>query len=243
MHALDALVGPVGVLVGRADEQDVAARGVGADALDDRRRRDDVARDLLIFAPSLVTIPCVNSAWNGSWKSRWPRSASALVKKRAYIRCRIACSTPPMYWSTGIHSRSAAGSQAAWSLRGVAVAQEVPGGVHERVHRVGLAPRRPAAVGAARCDPVLGRRQRRAALRRVVLDVRQLDRQLVVGHRHHAAALAVDDRDRAAPVALARDEPVAQPVVDRRVALALAVEPRDDLTQRLAVAHAVEVGV
>ena len=69
--------------------------------------------DLLIFAPSLVTIPCVNSAWKGSWKSRCPRSASALVKKRAYIRCRIACSTPPMYWSTGIHSRSAAGSQAA----------------------------------------------------------------------------------------------------------------------------------
>ena len=29
-------------------------------------------------------------------------SASALVKKRAYIRWRIACSTPPMYWSTGI---------------------------------------------------------------------------------------------------------------------------------------------
>ena len=37
VHALDALVGPVGVLVGRADEQDVAARGVGAVALDVRR--------------------------------------------------------------------------------------------------------------------------------------------------------------------------------------------------------------
>ena len=31
-----------------------------------------------------------------------------------------------------------------------------------------------------------------------------------VGHRHHAAGLAVDHRDRAAPVALARDAPVAQ---------------------------------
>ncbi len=51
-------------------------------------------------------------------------------------------------------------------------------------------------------------------------------RQVLVGNGHDAAALAVDDRDRAAPVALARDEPVAQAVVDRGVALALAVEPR-----------------
>ena len=73
-------------------------------------------RDLLILAPSLVTIPWVKSDWKGSWKSSWSRSASALVKKRAYMRCRIACSTPPMYWSTGIHSRSAERSQAARSL-------------------------------------------------------------------------------------------------------------------------------
>jgi hypothetical protein len=38
----------------------------------------------------------------------------------------------------------------------------------------------------------------------------QHHRQLVVGHRHRAAAVAVDDGDRAAPVALARDAPVAQ---------------------------------
>ena len=35
-----------------------------------------------------------------------------------------------------------------------------------------------------------------------------------VGHRHDAAGLAMDDRDRAAPVALARDAPVAQAEVD-----------------------------
>ena len=50
----------------------------------------------------------------------------------------------------------------------------------------------------------------------------------LVGHRHDAAALAVDDRDRAAPVALARDQPVAQPVVDRRLAEPLRAQPGDD---------------
>ena len=73
--------------------------------------------DLDIFAPSRVIIPCVNSRANGSWKSSSPMSASAFTKKRAYIRCRIACSTPPMYWSTGIQRESTAGSHAASSLR------------------------------------------------------------------------------------------------------------------------------
>src|SRR6185312_2467734 len=31
------------------------------------------------------------------------------VKKREYSRCRIACSMPPMYWSTGIHLLATAG--------------------------------------------------------------------------------------------------------------------------------------
>ena len=58
--------------------------------------------DFDIFAPSRVIIPCAKRFANGSSASRWPMSESALVKKRAYIRWRIACSTPPMYWSTGI---------------------------------------------------------------------------------------------------------------------------------------------
>ena len=105
----------------------------------------------------------------------------------------------------------------------VEVAQEVPGGVDEGVHRVGLAARR-ARRSAGRS--VLTQSSAAAsgdlALGRVVLDVGQHDRQLVLGHRDDAAALAVDDRDRAAPVALAREQPVAQPVVDGELAAALA---------------------
>ena len=77
----------------------------------------------------------------------------------------MACSMPPMYWSTGIQYASAAGSQAASSLVGVAVAQEVPGRVDERVHRVGLALGRPAARRAGDVGP--SPRRRRAASARV----------------------------------------------------------------------------
>ena len=58
--------------------------------------------------------------------------------------------------------------------------------------------------------------------------LRQQDRQAVRRHRHHAALLAVDDRDRRAPVALPRDAPVLQavlhgPFADRRAPRAAAV--------------------
>ena len=76
--------------------------------------------------------------------------------------------------------------------------------------------------------------------------VRQRHRQVLLRHRHHAACLAMDDRDRAAPVALARDAPVAQAEVD----LALGHRPiaaRARFSSRLATSsfasgdrHAVE---
>ena len=40
--------------------------------------------------------------------------------------------------------------------------------------------------------------------------LRQHHRQVLVGHRHHAAFCAMDHRDRAAPIALPRNAPVAQ---------------------------------
>jgi hypothetical protein len=40
---------------------------------------------------------------------------------------------------------------------------------------------------------------------------RQFDRQILGRNRHGTAIVAMDDRDRAAPVALARDQPVAEP--------------------------------
>ena len=101
-------------------------------------------------------------------------------------------------------------------------AREIPGRVDEGVHGVGLAQRRAAALRAGDVPP--GRMPVERIARPVELDVvGQLHRQVLARHRHHAAGRAVDHRDRAAPVALARDAPVAQAVVhlalaDRAVA-------------------------
>ena len=65
-----------------------------------------------IFAPSLMISPCLRKRANGSSKSMSPRSCSTIVMKRLYSRCSTACSSPPMYMSTGSHFRVSSGSKA-----------------------------------------------------------------------------------------------------------------------------------
>ena len=48
------------------------------------------------------TMPWVSSLVKGSSTVTSFRSRITLVQKRAYNRCRMACSMPPMYWSIGI---------------------------------------------------------------------------------------------------------------------------------------------
>ena len=115
--------------------------------------------------------------------------------------------------------------------RGVGIrigeAQEVPRRVDEGVHRVGLAHGRPAAIRAGRVQEALVEAQRRLARRPELDVVGRQHRQLVVGHRHACRTRAVDDGDRAAPEALAADQPVTQAVVDLALADALGFEPVD----------------
>src|SRR5262249_22795817 len=61
----------------------------------------------------------------------------------------------------------------------------------------------------------------------------KLNRQILVRHRHHAAFLAVDDRNGAAPVTLARNAPVAQAklnlaLADRTIAARFALKTLRD---------------
>ena len=53
-------------------------------------------------------MPWVNRPANGSSNPTCPVAFMARVKKREYSRCRIACSMPPIYWSTGIQWSAAA---------------------------------------------------------------------------------------------------------------------------------------
>ena len=58
--------------------------------------------DLDIFLPSLFTMPWVRRLAKGSSVSIIPMSCRTMVKNLEYIRCSMACSTPPIYWSTCI---------------------------------------------------------------------------------------------------------------------------------------------
>ena len=81
-------------------------------------------------------------------------------------------------------------------------AREVPRRVDERIHRVGFAPRRPRALGTLHILP--GRVTVERIARLVEGDIlRQRHRQVFRRHGHDTAFLAVNDRDRATPVALA----------------------------------------
>ncbi len=57
--------------------------------------------------------------------------------------------------------------------------------------------------------------------------IRQQHRQVLIRHRNRPMLRAVNNRDRRSPVALARDQPTAQAVVDRPLALALRLQPFD----------------
>ena len=68
--------------------------------------------DFDIFAPSLTIVPWARNRVNGSVNSRYPKSCSAIVIKREYMRCSTACSLPPMYEFTGSHLADTARSNA-----------------------------------------------------------------------------------------------------------------------------------
>src|SRR5262249_3196651 len=94
-----------------------------------------------------------------------------------------------------------------------------------------LASCRAATAGTGGLDERLHLRERRLALagqHGLGIDVRQPDRELVIRHRKAlplgVAPIAVDDRDRRSPVALAAEPPVLLAVSDGRLAEAALLE-------------------
>ncbi|MNM85287.1 hypothetical protein D3C81_973990 [compost metagenome] len=121
------------------------------------------------------------------------------------------------------------------------VAGVVPARLHEGVEGVGLALGRAAAVRAGGLAPFqIGLDRRTGTVELHVL--RQDHRQLVFRHRHRTALVAVDHRNRAAPVALAAHAPVAQAVIDATLALALALETLGQCLEGALEIQAIELG-
>jgi hypothetical protein len=121
-----------------------------------------------------------------------------------------------------------------------AEAQEVPARVHEGVHRVRLALSGSTAPRARGLEERVVGRERRATRRLEGHVVGRQDGQLVDRHRDDAVVLAVDDRDRAPPESLPREQPVPEPVVDLRDAACLELEEGRRPALRLVDVEAVQ---
>lgn len=80
----------------------------------------------------------------------------------------------------------------------VGIAQVVPRGAHEGVHRVRVALRIRAADRAFAVHKACVLGERRGAVRREVDIIGELHREVLFRHRYIAAVRAVDDRDRRA---------------------------------------------
>ena len=172
--------------------------------------------DFDIFVPPRRIMPWVNSRANGSRRS---------VGRHAEVGQRLGVEAGVHQVEDGVLDtadvlvdRHPLGDGLVVERRvlvpRVAEPQEVPGRVDEGVHGVGLADRRTAAHRARRVQEALVVPERRLAGRQELDVVGRDDRQLVVGHRNGAVVGAVDDRDRAAPEPLPRQQPVAQAEVD-----------------------------
>ena len=94
----------------------------------------------------------------------------------------------------------------------VGIPVEIPARIDERIHRVRLAPRRPAAFRAGRIHELRRTRQRRFAFAGQLHIFRQFHRQLIVRHRHDSILLAIHNRNRRAPIPLARNAPILQSI-------------------------------
>ena len=123
----------------------------------------------------------------------------------------------------------------------IGIAQVIPAGAGEGVHGIGLALGRAAADRAGGLVELLALGEGLAGSQVQVLGQRH--RQLILGHGHDAAVLAVDGRDGVAPIALTGNEPVAQTELDLATTAAHGLEVGHDRSLALGVLTAAHAGV
>ncbi len=176
----DAAVGPLGVVLGRAQEQHVEAQRVRAVAGDQLVGRDHVALRLGHLGAVLVDHALREQALEGLLEADQPGVVEHLREEARVEQVQDRVLDAADVLVDGQPAVDIAPLPGVVGVVRVDVADVVPGRAHERVHRVRLALRGPAALRARHVDPVRGRRQRRLALGPVVVDLGQQHR--AAGH-------------------------------------------------------------
>ncbi len=87
-------------------------------------------------------------------------SRSTFVKKRLYSRCKIACSMPPMYWSTGIQRFTRSEENGQLGVVRIGITHVIPARARKRVHGVGFTTRGLRHRTSGRCSELLMRGKR-----------------------------------------------------------------------------------
>ena len=238
--ALDSAVVPVQILLGRRREEGEQAGGVGPVAPDQLVRVDHIALRLRHLRAVLDDHALRQERGEGLVRRDHAEVAQHLGEEARVQEMEhgVLDAADVLVDGHPVLRRLAVEHALIESRR--AIAEEIPGRLDERVHRVGVAPRRSPAPRAARVHEARDFGQRRPALAADLHVLGQDDGQTVLALRHHAARRAVHDGDRRAPVALAADAPVAQAIVDLGAPDALGDEPVDGLPHGVGDTESVE---
>ena len=240
--ALNGLGIPVEVLLGRGDKQDRQTHGVGAVGLDDRARGHDVALGLGHGVAVLVLDHALaQQVGEGLVHTQQAQVAQCLGKEAAVEQVQDGVLDAADVVIDGHPTVGGFAGEGQLGVVWVGIAQVIPAGAGKGVHGIGLALGRAAADRAGGLVEVLALGKRLAGTQVQVLGQRH--RQLILGHGHDAAVLAVDGRDGVAPIALAADEPVAQAELDLATTAAHGLEVGHDGRLALGVLTAAHAGV
>ena len=209
VHARQAVLVPQLLLLGRPQEQDVGAHGIGAVFGDHLLGRDHVALRLAHhIAVGIEHHALAQQVREGLVEIEQAAVAQHLGKEAAVEQVQDGVLDAADVLIDGHPGVSLFRIEGRVHVVRVGVAHVVPAGAREGVHGVGLALGRTAANRAGGVhEPGMGGQ----CLPGGEIDVLgQAHGQVFLGHGHHAALLAVNGGDGVAPVALAADEPIAQ---------------------------------
>ena len=242
MHAGQAVLVPLQLLIGRGHEQDVGAHGVAAVARDHLLGGDDVALGLAHDVAVLVEHHALaQQVLERLVEVQHPQVAQHLREEAAVQQVQDGVLDAA---DVLIDRHPTVGFRAVKRKLGVVrigIAQVIPARARERVHGIGLATSLAAALRARALREALVRCQGFASGKVDILG--QAYRQVLFRHRHQAALVAVDHRDGVAPITLAGDQPVAQTELHLALAAARGLQVGDDSLLALGVLAARKAGV